>query len=243
MILDWLGINIYTDSSLPIGIDISKDLRRIMPGHSFKTIFDVGANKGQTVERFLKMFPEAEAIHSFEPQKQVFEELQKFASPFPQVHCHHLALGREEGTVTFTPVGDSQTTSLLPSKNSQSSGEEITLTRLDTFCQQQNIPHIDLLKVDAEGMDLEVLRGAEATLKAGKVDFVYAECGFLKNRQPRGIWVPITDLADYLYDLGFTPVTVYETVLRTSTYDHIMPAYYGNILFVHGQEFRLPIVL
>jgi FkbM family methyltransferase len=46
---------------------------------------------------------------------------------------------------------------------------------VDLFCAERKIKKIDVLKIDTEGFDLEVLKGADAMLKRGAVSFVYLE--------------------------------------------------------------------
>lgn len=231
------GLYLYTRVSLPTGIDVENDLRRFLPGHAFKTIFDIGANKGQSVAHFLREFPEAEAIHSFEPQKDVFEQLQQSVVGVSKAHCHHLAMGQEEKTVRFSPASRNDSTSLVNAEGNSNPTEEVKVTYLDAFCTANNINEIDLLKIDAEGMDLEVLKGAEKLLKSGKIHAIFIEFGFLKSRTQRGPWVPITDIYDYLYEFGFTVAAVYETVYRTE-YNRFEASGFGNALLLHDKAFR-----
>jgi len=240
-LLQKFGLRIYTRISFPPGIDLESDLRRFLPGHAFKTLFDIGANRGQTAAQFISQFPEAESIHCFEPIQAVFEELKRVTAPFHHVSCHHLAMGMEEKTVRFTPSPETVRTSLLYPEITSEPTEEVLITRMDTFCVSHNISEIDLLKIDAEGMDLEVLKGAEPLLQAGKIHSIFVEIGFLKNRVNKGEWVPtrvpITDISDYLYDLGFTLVTIYDTTWRPK-HDLLQASGMGNGLFVRNNALR-----
>ena len=55
--------------------------------------------------------------------------------------------------------------------------EKIVVRRLDDFCLENQISHIDLLKVDVEGGELGVLTGARQMLDSQSIDFVQFEFG------------------------------------------------------------------
>jgi Methyltransferase FkbM domain len=61
------------------------------------------------------------------------------------------------------------------------SGEKVVSTvtvnceSLDRFCQKNDIPRIDFLKIDVEGAEMSVLRGSNQFLASGEVRFVYLE--------------------------------------------------------------------
>jgi hypothetical protein len=55
----------------------------------------------------------------------------------------------------------------------------ITVTTLDSFCEEHAIPRIDLLKIDTEGYELDVLKGARKMLERnhiGLIQFEFGEC-------------------------------------------------------------------
>ena len=57
-------------------------------------VFDVGANKGQSIDRFTKLFKEKK-IHSFEPIKFEFLNLKKKYSKYQHVNLNNHALGEK----------------------------------------------------------------------------------------------------------------------------------------------------
>ena len=117
---------------------------------------DVGANVGQTTARYRAMFPEAR-IFAFEPARETFAVIQSKFGQDKMVHLSQIALSDSEGEVPmFLQAGDeeNQQNSLLKPAGDwiQTKGTELVTTRtLDTFCSQNGIDAIDLLKVDVEG--------------------------------------------------------------------------------------------
>lgn len=51
----------------------------------------------------------------------------------------------------------------------------VKVTTLDLFCSQQNIDHIDVLKVDVEGHEPEVLEGAKELLNKRRINIIILE--------------------------------------------------------------------
>lgn len=144
-------------------------------------IFDVGANVGQTAETFRKRFKTAE-IHCFEPGKEPFRELKTKADKMAGVKTVNSALGARREVRTFNENDVSVMSSFLDlgkdGWGSVARRVEVEVDTVDEYCGRAAIPHIDILKSDTQGYDLEVLRGANEMLAAGKIDLVYLELTF-----------------------------------------------------------------
>jgi FkbM family methyltransferase len=143
---------------------------------------DAGANEGQTANAFGSWFPKAE-IYSFEPIKNTYELLLSNTRANPRIHCHQSALGERDGAAVmqvnvsslWNRVVDADT---LPTHHPS---ERVEMLRIDTFCKTCRIEHIDLLKTDCEGYDLQVLHGAESLLSANRIECIYCEVNFLRH--------------------------------------------------------------
>lgn len=59
----------------------------------------------------------------------------------------------------------------------QEKQEAVSLKTLDGYCEEKNIQAVDFLKIDVEGHELEVLRGAERMLKGGRIGIIQFEYG------------------------------------------------------------------
>jgi hypothetical protein len=55
--------------------------------------------------------------------------------------------------------------------------EEITLKKLDDFCDDKGIEYISLLKLDVEGHEFRVLKGAENLVSSSSIDLIQFEFG------------------------------------------------------------------
>src|SRR5688500_14031349 len=87
---------------------IVEQVRRRLPGVSMHTVFDVGANGGQTVGSMLAHCPEA-AVDAFEPAPETFRKLAESWGDLASVACYQRAVGAEAGTVHFDNQGVAQT--------------------------------------------------------------------------------------------------------------------------------------
>jgi FkbM family methyltransferase len=204
------GYEIYRRPYLPKGADAFESLRAHWPDWRPGMIFDVGANVGQTIQRLRPLFPLAE-IHSFEPVPSTYAQLRTNTLHDPRVHCHELALADRAGELWVPLSESSDQNSLVPALHgtgrSQGPTVRLALETAAQFCAQHNIRHIDLLKIDVEGFELSVLRGAAPLLDAKAVDFLVVEAGLMPGN-PR--FTPLPVLIDSLRPYGFWLVGVYE---------------------------------
>ena len=131
-----------------------------------KTIFDIGANIGEISLRFAQLFPQA-TIHSFEPFPETFRTLKQNVSLncFPNIRLHPLGLGAQKGAVFFEERAIGNPGMNRVTSDLQRSSMQAAITTLDTFAEEHGGPAISLIKIDVEGYEMEVLKGAEKTIK------------------------------------------------------------------------------
>jgi FkbM family methyltransferase len=212
-----LGYRYFRIAYQPVGLDHAYDVARFLgSATNLKVVFDVGANEGQTAEYYIRAFPCAQ-IYSFEPVAATYKTLVDRVSRLSRVRTFQLAVADSNRTMRIQPVPVSGLNSLrneLSNSCSSSSGELITTRTLDSFCAEENINHIDLLKTDTEGFDLDVVKGAEAMLRARQIQFILAEVTFqLENTYHTSF----SRLAEYLHSFGYYFVDLYDHDIGTSS--------------------------
>jgi FkbM family methyltransferase len=155
------------------GISLLKDLTdaNIQPN----TIIDVGANIGQSAYQFACTWPRSE-IHCFEPVEQTYHRICSNMSSFANVFCYRTAIGDEEGETTIHVHEESGMSSLSVKGEGQT--QRIPITTLDHISKQINIDQIDLLKIDVEGYEANVLKGAQRLFDQNRIRSVFVEVGF-----------------------------------------------------------------
>lgn len=136
-------------------------------------IIDIGANIGNFMSWMARAFPQGK-IYAIEPQRAVFQIMTGNAAinNFYNVYTYNCAIGAENSVMVFEEPNyfasnDFGIFSLVQDKITEKSGSQHTVDvyGLDWFLDHYNIAKVDLIKIDAEGMDLDVLRGAVKTIQ------------------------------------------------------------------------------
>jgi FkbM family methyltransferase len=160
---------------------------------------DVGYHQGDWAEEVISQRGGARVL-AFDP----WPDARTYCDSSPvasQVELFPIALSDQEGTSTFYDY-ESACNSLArrdlegsaPSKEYQ-----VQVTTLDVWCQEIGLRYIDLLKIDAEGFDLPVLRGARQLLESQSIGAFVFEYGdaWISSRQFLG------EAAAYIGDSGY----------------------------------------
>jgi FkbM family methyltransferase len=131
-----------------------------------KIIFDVGGNFGETALFMAKFAPSDAIIHVFEPDSYCFEKLKKNMSmnKFHNIILHNFGFGAEPGMYYLKSDNEHNRGGNKIHLNKDIS-PNVTIKRIDDFVKEMNIQRVDLIKIDVEGFEYHVLRGAEHTIK------------------------------------------------------------------------------
>jgi len=141
---------------------------------------DVGAYIGVISLAMAKYGPANHEVHSFEADDVNYAMLnENLSSNQPHsIHPHRTAVGGENGTAQFTRTSDTGTNHLGVQDNSNDLGAvvfDVPITTLDSFAEQHDFDTIKLLKIDAEGADINVLRGASTLLDSKRIEAIIVE--------------------------------------------------------------------
>jgi FkbM family methyltransferase len=204
------GVHIYRE--VPIGISVDDDIARRLPNYRLDMIFDVGANIGQSAYAYLSDYPYS-TIYCFEPIAETFKELESNMRSKQQVKCFQLAFGASTGNATMTSEGTSTMNCVVneDSSNDHDAGktEIVNSTTLDDFCIKNDVRHISYLKIDTEGGDFDVLKGADNMFSNKHVDIVEVEAGMNPHNHHH---VAFEILKEFLEGHGYLIFGVYEQV-------------------------------
>ena len=196
--------------------DAYVDMAQLLP--TARVIFDVGANAGYTVARFRRLFADA-TVHAFEPASEEFAQLCGRWGNDNQVRPVRAALSDTAGSATLFVNSLSVTSALsplipssapyLPEGLRESAQEAVPVRTIDQYVSETGIDRIDILKMDAQGSELNILKGARETLNQRRVGLVYSELMFVPVYEQQATFYDIASLlAGHGYDLydfyGFT---------------------------------------
>jgi FkbM family methyltransferase len=145
-------------------------------------VLDVGANRGQFTLMVRLLYPTM-PIRAYEPLHDAVVEFERIHGRKSGIELYELALGDRTGSARLHVSGQSDSSSLLPIgelqarffPNTTEVGiENVKVTTLDSLPVHWQTARRALLKLDVQGFELNVLRGATAALR--HCAFVYAEC-------------------------------------------------------------------
>ncbi|WP_157963274.1 FkbM family methyltransferase [Algoriphagus litoralis] len=134
-------------------------------GFSPAYILDVGANHGTWTRDTLKVFPNSTYI-LVEPQAHLEKSIQDLRLN-SKINFYPIGLGNQNGVFEFAINQSDDSSSFRPS-DSKIKGYEfgervkVQMKTLDAFLKDENLPIPELVKIDAEGLDLEVLKGSSS---------------------------------------------------------------------------------
>src|SRR5262245_37199465 len=198
------------------GVDPILDLKSLLQDCRNPLILDVGANDGEVMSGFLVHFPDARVI-AFEPFQTCYDELATTFAHRSNVAIEQMALGSSPGTGRLNVFSASRMNSLLEmdddSRNimkdsfTKTTDASVAVDTLDSYCLAHGINHIDALKIDTQGYDLEVLKGAEGLLSQHRITAILLEINFIPMYagQPRFV-----DIHGFLTSRDYQLVDLYN---------------------------------
>jgi len=156
-----------------------------------KTVLDIGANAGLVSVFLARQIPVAAMVHAFEPSPDTYWRLLETLAlnKAQNVTPHRMAMSDSPGALQFFEYGDlcSEFNSAVAHPMSGPHGivhpvREISVpcTTVDGFLDENGIQSVDLLKIDVEGLEPEVIRGAQRCLRERRV----AAVGFEVSVEP-----------------------------------------------------------
>jgi FkbM family methyltransferase len=149
-------------------------LEALRPGG---VVLDIGANVGFHALFFGKQVAPDGKVYAFEPALQSFEALRQHVAMNGQtalVHPVHAAVGDRPGTLSFVADGVQGSNHVAPAGAPPAATVTVPCVTVDGFCEERGI-HPTVMKIDTEGFELQVLRGARRTIRsagAGLVLFI-----------------------------------------------------------------------
>ena len=191
-------------------VNINLPLNRLVEKYSdnIKSIAHVGAHLGQEVDIYLKI--KKTSIHLFEPQYDVWNQLQEKVKNYNNIFAYNLALGSSSGEEKLYKASsnDGASSSILkPELHTKvqpnihfENMEVINVKRFDEL----NIHGVNFLTIDVQGFELEVIKGFGDFLS--EVDFIFTEINkdFLYEKN-----VLVKDLDIFLEIEGFIRVNTF----------------------------------
>ena len=166
-------------------------------------IYDIGANKGFWSEMASKILNPS-TVYCFEPFLEFYNLLESKVIHYPNWILFPYALGVSDSEQRFFLAGDSS--SILPLTNLQtehfgvsSVGETIIKTKvLNDFMKSNQLKHPDLIKIDVQGYEMEVLKGADKVITEARYLLIELSFKEFYHQQPAA-----EEVIAFLFQKGF----------------------------------------
>ena len=201
---------------------------------SGEVFVDVGANYGIYTSTASRVVGPAGRVIAFEPATHAYAVLQRNIElgELKNVWAFRLALSNQRGEMVLRLRDDSSTNAIAPAAHGGEAFEPITTSTLDAELARQRIRHVHMLKLDVEGAEELVLRGASSALSRSAPIVLFevnaAAAGSLGLR-PDGAW-------NLLRDHGYRCFQLDECG-RMNEIETIAAG--GNVVAIHRSSARL----
>lgn len=213
-----------------LGIDIVKmkhpfkEQKKFVP--DAKVIIDVGANVGNYSIKYAKNYPNA-MIWAFEPCEKTYDKLCENIYMYKNILSCKIGLGSKQQTAILNEYLSSGDNSILYNKNEKfQKRQRIGIIRLDDFLEGRNdMQKIDILKIDVQGYEMEVLKGAIETLKHTKLIFIEGQF----NRQYEKA-ATCFDIGKFLFKYGFRCKSMLNVNYKNGELTH------ADFIFINEQK-------
>lgn len=198
------------------------------------TCIDAGAHKGYFSLLFAKLMNDKSRVLSFEPYPENCFWLKQSirVNNFKCIKVYPYALSDNEGMATFYPGKISGWSSLFFNRNKLITKKPIIVKtrKLDNVLKDESINGVDVIKIDVEGAELLVLKGAKNILEKGKNIKLVIEIN-AKNKEINEQIFELLDICDfqiYRIDKKMEPIKRLDEISK-DTYDLSIYATKGDL--------------
>ena len=185
-------------------IPLVETMKRLLrPGDVF---FDVGANIGYLSAVAAGLVGPTGQVHCFEPVPEYFDRVEKLAALNPgyAFRTNFCAAGDQPGKCKIYVTREPGQSTLVPAYKKDPeivATLEVPVIRLDAYVQQHGIERVALIKIDAEGFELPILRGLQGFFERKK-----QRPAILCEIAPRAYPLmgrKVSELASYMAEYGY----------------------------------------
>ena len=169
------------------------------------TFLDVGANIGLMSLFASRKVGSEGAVYAYEPQKESYEVLARNIeiNAANNIHAFPIGIGSSKMKAPLfrsTKIGRGADSFIRESPDSPKWEESVDILPLDTIVRDQKIESVRMVKIDVEGWEFEVLRGAETLLSKSDAPILSVECSLRRPNagSPQEIFEFLKSINHYL---------------------------------------------
>jgi FkbM family methyltransferase len=186
------------------GGNVLRDIGLHLPNQRMEVIFDVGANLGRSAIEYSRACKQAR-IYCFEPVRTTFDIMRSKVGERCVAEC--IALSDVAGSARMDASESPEMAHLTTADDELL--EMVAVDTVDAYCSSKGIAGISFMKIDTEGYDLHVLKGANGMLAGQKIDLVQVEAGISPENRRH---VPLEAMKTYLEERDYFLFGIYDQV-------------------------------
>ena len=177
------------------------------------TFIDVGANRGMLSKTINYFYPDCN-IYAFEPIKHCYSKLQKLEEVINNFKSFNCALSNYSGTAEFNESVFDYSSSLLKMAKrhkdafpftKETSVYAVDVYPLEYFADKMEIKSPTILKLDVQGAELTVMKGAEKILTS--IDYILCELSLIELYEGQSLAI---EVINYMSEKGFNLIDILE---------------------------------
>ena len=158
--------------------DFDETLKKVF-SDSKLNIIDIGANTGQSIARYQKLFNKSK-IYSIEPSKYAFYKLKKKYNHKKNIYLYNHAIGDLNQKKIFYDYKNNVLSSFnkLNENNilkNKFKKNLVNVLTLDNFCRKHRLKNVHILKIDTQGNENNVLKGSRKSIRNGIFNLIELE--------------------------------------------------------------------
>ena len=183
------------------------------------TVIEIGSNYGSHTLPLAKIVGKNGTVIAFEPQRIVFQTLcaNMSLNSLSNVFCFQKAVSNKKSKLFLPSINYAQEGNFGGISMQKEGSEEVEVVKLDKFL---NLDSLKLLKVDAEGMEIEVLKGAKKIIK------LFSPFLFIENDR----FDKHNDLVTYIDALGYDMYWYITPLYNKNNFLENEENIYGNLV-------------
>ena len=229
-ILGYVGLKVIKSDSR---LETFSDLKSLA-GTQVSHIFDIGANHGETLSELKALWPDAK-ITGFEPHPKLYRICKNRFLNYKNVQIEQIAFSDQEGHLKFTTSNHSLSFHGHLKYIDENTSEPLKQINIDTatldkYASKHKIDKISLLKVDTEGHDLAVLKGATKLLDEERIDIIVCEVMFFEHFNGQPLFL---EISKYMESKGYKIFDIREIKKNKSGQWR-----YGNCVYISPSKVR-----
>ena len=227
--------NIYENKNYDQSTNGESRVLKVLSAFNQSVVFDVGANIGNWSLLASKWSSDS-TIYAFEPIKSSYKKLKELN--LKNIKTFEYGLGQDDRELMFYDYGECSgvCSQYHSSHRKKFKKVKVKIVNGDRFCQDNYIDHLDFLKMDTEGSELDILKGFHQMLVSKKITAIQFEYGKI-NIVSKSLLV---DFYNYLKPLGYAIGKIYPKTVDFRDYNIVHEDFCGpNFIAVKISENKI----